>query len=99
MYATRALPKMQQYLRKIKRHGRYVPKILRYGTPKKIANIMLAEWELRQQKTILRCLPYYFIIDICNVCNLRCPLCPTGNTTIDRKQSDALARSVQGCVQ
>jgi hypothetical protein len=31
--------------------------------------------------------PYCFIIDICNVCNLRCPLCPTGNTTIARKQA------------
>jgi radical SAM protein with 4Fe4S-binding SPASM domain len=48
---------------------------------------MLAEWELRQQKTILRCLPYYFIVDVCNVCNLRCPLCPTGNTTIARRQA------------
>ena len=27
------------------------------------------------------------IIDVCNVCNLRCPLCPTGNTTIARKQA------------
>ena len=87
MDATSALLKMQQNLRKMKRHGRHVPKIVRYGTPKKIANIMLAEWELRQQKTILRCLPYYFIIDVCNVCNLRCPLCPTGNTTIARKQA------------
>ena len=48
---------------------------------------MLAEWELRQQKTTLRCLPYYYLIDVCNVCNLRCPLCPTGNTTIARKQA------------
>jgi hypothetical protein len=42
MDATSALPKIQQYLRKMKRHGRHVPKILRYGTPKKIANITLA---------------------------------------------------------
>ncbi len=81
------MPKLQQFLSKLSRHGRHVPKILRYGTPKKIANIMLAEWELRQQKTILRCKPYYYIIDICNVCNLRCPLCPTGNTTIARTQA------------
>jgi len=77
---------MQQYLRKMKRHSRYVPKIVKYGTPKKLANIFLAEMEMRQQKTVLRCHPYYYIIDICNVCNLRCPLCPTGNTSISRKQ-------------
>jgi MoaA/NifB/PqqE/SkfB family radical SAM enzyme len=70
----------------MRRHGRYVPKLINYGTPKKIANIMLAEAELRMQKTVLRSLPYYYIIDVCNVCNLRCPLCPTGNTTISRKQ-------------
>ena len=99
MDATSALPKMKQYLRKIKRQARYVPKIVNYGTPKKLANILLAEWEFRQQKTILRCLPYYFIVDVCNVCNLRCPLCPTGNTNDCSKASDAFARAVQRCVR
>lgn len=84
---TNFMPEIQQYLRKMKRHGRHVPKILRYGTPKKLTNIMMAEWELYQQKTVLRCRPYYYIIDVCNLCNLRCPLCPTGNTTIARNQS------------
>jgi radical SAM protein with 4Fe4S-binding SPASM domain len=87
MDATSALPKMQQLFRKMKRQARYVPKIVNYGTPKKLANMMLAEWEYRQQKTVLRCHPYYFIVDVCNVCNLRCPLCPTGNTTIARPQA------------
>jgi MoaA/NifB/PqqE/SkfB family radical SAM enzyme len=87
MGATSSVTKLHPYLRKMQRHGRHVPKILNYGTPKKLGNILLAEWELRQQKTSLRCRPYYYIIDICNVCNLRCPLCPTGNTTIARKQA------------
>ena len=84
--AVKAITSARQMLRKLRRHGRYVPKILRYGTPRKIANIIMAEAKLRLQKTVLRCLPYYYIIDICNVCNLRCPLCPTGNTKIARKQ-------------
>jgi radical SAM protein with 4Fe4S-binding SPASM domain len=87
MDAASSLPKMRQYLRKMKRHSRHVPKLINYGTPRKLANIMLAEWELRRQETLLRCLPYYYIVDVCNVCNLRCPLCPTGNTTIARKQA------------
>ena len=29
-------------------------------------------------------MPYVYIIDPANVCNLRCPLCPTGNGTADR---------------
>ena len=94
MDTTNSQPRIQQFLRKMKRHGRHVPKIVRYGTPKKLANIALAEWELRQQKTILRARPYYYIIDVCNVCNLRCPLCPTGNMTIAEKTSDAIARTI-----
>ena len=86
MDAPISSPKVRHYLRKIKRHGRHIPKIIRYGTPKKIFNIALAEWELRRQATTLKCLPYYYIIDVCNMCNLRCPLCPTGNTTISRHQ-------------
>jgi MoaA/NifB/PqqE/SkfB family radical SAM enzyme len=81
------MPRLQQYFRKLERHSRHVPKIINYGTPRKFANILLAEWELRRQKTTLLCRPYYYIIDACNVCNLRCPLCPTGNTTIARKQA------------
>ena len=87
MDAASYQPRIKQFIRKMERHSRYVPKFVQYGTPKKITNIVLAEWELRQQKTTLRCLPYYFIVDVCNVCNLRCPLCPTGNTTIARKQA------------
>jgi MoaA/NifB/PqqE/SkfB family radical SAM enzyme len=87
MSATGSMPRIQRYFRKLERHSRHVPKIINYGTPKKIANILTAEWELRRQKTTLLCRPYYYIIDVCNVCNLRCPLCPTGNTTIARKQA------------
>ena len=87
MDATSTLSKIQPYLRKLRRHRRHVSKIVNYGTPKKLTNLLLAEWELRRQKTILRCQPYYYIIDVCNVCNLRCPLCPTGNLTVGRKQA------------
>ncbi len=87
MDATSSLIKLRQRLRGVRRHGRHIPKIVRYGTPKKLANIVLAEFEFRHQHTTLRCMPYYYIVDICNVCNLRCPLCPTGNTTIARKQA------------
>ena len=73
-------------LKKFQRAGRYLRPVYRHGTPKKLANIALAEAELRMKRVRLRSRPYYYIIDICNVCNLRCPLCPTGNGTLDRKQ-------------
>jgi MoaA/NifB/PqqE/SkfB family radical SAM enzyme len=66
--------------------GRYVTPVLRHGTPRKLANILLAETELRRRKSVLRSRPYYYIVDICNVCNLRCPLCPTGTETLGRVQ-------------
>jgi MoaA/NifB/PqqE/SkfB family radical SAM enzyme len=71
---------------KVRRAGRYVRPVLRHGTLRKLANIALVEAEMRMHKIRMRGLPYYYIIDICNVCNLRCPLCPTGNGRLDRKQ-------------
>jgi len=70
------LPRVRRYLNPVRRHG----------TPRKLANILLAEAELRLGRTVVRALPYYYLIDICNVCNLRCPLCPTGNDTFGRTQ-------------
>lgn len=87
LIATSTLSQMHTSLRKLKRYRRHVSKIINYGTPKKIANAMIAEWELRRQNTVLRSHPYYYIIDVCDVCNLRCPLCPTGNLSIARKQA------------
>lgn len=87
MHGPTTLSQLPQRIRKLKRYRRHVSKIINYGTPKKLSNLALAEWELRQQKTTLRSLPYYYIVDVCNVCNLRCPLCPTGNSTISRRQA------------
>ena len=84
--SNRLITGIRQKLRKLKRHSRYLPKIMRYGTLRKVTNILLAEAERKLHRTVLRSLPYYYIIDICNVCNLRCPTCPTGNQKIARKQ-------------
>jgi MoaA/NifB/PqqE/SkfB family radical SAM enzyme len=48
--------------------------------------MLLAETELRLARTSLRALPYYYLIDICNACNLRCPLCATGVGALGRVQ-------------
>ena len=72
--------------KKIRRAGRYLRPIYRHGTARKLANIALIEAEMRMKRVKLRGRPYYYIIDICNICNLRCPLCPTGNGRLDRKQ-------------
>lgn len=68
------------------RAPRYLVPVLQHGTPRKWANVALAETELALRKTRLKSFPFYYFVDPCNVCNLRCPLCPTGNYTLDKHQ-------------
>ena len=79
----RLLRQLRLHLPRVRR---YLNPLLRHGTPSKIANIVLAETELRLGRTVLRSYPYYYLVDICNVCNLRCPLCPTGIDKLGRVQ-------------
>jgi len=74
------LGKLPHYTRK----ARHLHQLLRHSGPRKLANVVSAEWALRTGRTHLSSMPYIYIIDPCNVCNLRCPLCPTGNQTADR---------------
>ena len=67
--------------RKIYRHGRA---FLTYTTPKKFFNFLLCEFERRTVKTQLRSYPYIGILDVTNVCNLRCTYCPTGKRLYGR---------------
>ena len=66
------------------RKARHLHQLLRHCGPRKLVNLLSAEWALRTGRTQLSSMPYIYIIDPCNVCNLRCPLCPTGNQTADR---------------
>lgn len=79
--------RLRQHVRlHLPRARRYLNPVLRHGTPRKIANMLLAEAELRLARSVLRARPYYYLVDVCNVCNLRCPLCPTGNDSLGRVQ-------------
>ncbi len=79
-------PSISRSWQKAQRAGRYLRPVLQHGSFAKLANIAVVEAEMRMHKVRMRGLPYYYIIDICNVCNLRCPLCPTGNGRLERKQ-------------
>src|SRR6185369_14314628 len=74
------LGKLPHYTRK----ARHVRQLVRHSTPRRLLNLARAEWALRRGKTQLQSMPYIYIIDPTNVCNLRCPLCPTGNQTAAR---------------
>ncbi len=50
----------------------------RYATPVKLWNLLRCEWEKQRRVATAAAMPYTAVIDVTNVCNLRCPGCPTG---------------------
>ena len=79
---SRLLHKVPQFTRM----GRHFVSIVRHSTLKKIANLILVELEYRFRRENVFGHPYIIIVDPLNVCNLRCPLCPTGTGDLERKQ-------------
>jgi len=45
-----SMARLQEYFDNVLRRSRYLPKLINYGSTKELANIILAEWELRRQK-------------------------------------------------
>lgn len=79
-----------RYLKKVPQHtrsARHAWSVVKHGTPRKLANLVHAEVERKLRRVELKSLPYLLIIDPCNYCNLRCPLCPTGTGDLGRRQS------------
>ncbi|HKY23365.1 MAG TPA: radical SAM protein [Vicinamibacterales bacterium] len=79
---VRALRAVPQYTRL----SRHVRSVLAHSTPRKVANLLLTELEYKLRATKVRGRPYILIVDPTNICNLKCPLCPTGNGTGGRKK-------------
>ena len=69
------------------RSKRHFVSVMRHGTPHKWANLCRVELDRRRRRVELDSHPYILIIDPCNYCNLRCPLCPTGLNDLGRPQS------------
>jgi len=57
-----------------------------FRTQKKEENFQLAKEEEKQQKLILKSLPYQIDFEPTNICNLHCPLCSTGVDAETRKK-------------
>lgn len=49
-----------------------------YLTARKVANLLLCEAEKLKRTARVRSFPYVATLDVTNLCNLRCPYCPTG---------------------
>lgn len=59
---------------------------VKHATTKKLKNLVLSRYELSRRKVRLNSHPLYLIIDSGNICNLRCPQCPTGLRLPGRKR-------------
>lgn len=79
---VRALRAVPQYTRV----SRHVRSLISHSTPRKIANLLLTELEYKLRATTVRGRPYILIVDPTNICNLKCPLCPTGAGTQGRRR-------------
>lgn len=62
----------------------WLDEFLEHTTPTKAANALTAKAQKYLRRDHLVTLPYRYIIDPLNLCNLRCPLCPTGLGTLGR---------------
>jgi MoaA/NifB/PqqE/SkfB family radical SAM enzyme len=80
--AEKLLKRVPQYTR----NERHIRSVIEHGTPRKWSNLLRVELERKLRRVKLVGLPYLLIIDPCNYCNLRCPLCPTGLGNLDRPQ-------------
>jgi MoaA/NifB/PqqE/SkfB family radical SAM enzyme len=78
--------RLQGLVSKYFRYPRHLAALLHHAGPAKSTNVLLAEWERLRRSTVVRSRPYYYFVDPCNVCNLRCPLCPTGTGDLKRSQ-------------
>ncbi len=77
------LKKVPQYTR----NQRHLDSVLQHGNLRKWANLARVEIERKRRRIKVNSRPYLLILDPCNYCNLRCPLCPTGMKDLGREQS------------
>jgi radical SAM protein with 4Fe4S-binding SPASM domain len=60
--------------------------IFKYGNLKRIRNFLLTKFSKRLKLTKVKGNPITLMLEPTNFCNLKCPLCPTGQGLIKRKK-------------
>ena len=73
--------KLCQLLENLPRLQNYLATRVRWLSLKKAANVIKAEYSRVRGKEVPWGMPYEYIIDPTNICQLRCPLCATGSGT------------------
>jgi len=57
---------------------------------KAYTNFLLSKYEMIKGETLVKSYPYYMIIDPSSICQLRCPLCPTGVENESRRNKQPI---------
>ena len=68
------------------RKARHLQLFARHLRPGKLANLAFTELSLARGDIVSKGRPYIYTVDTGNLCNLRCPLCPTGYHGLQRRQ-------------
>jgi radical SAM protein with 4Fe4S-binding SPASM domain len=69
---------------KLRVYGFHLGELVRCTTPRKLANLIVLKVQRWLKHERMAAMPAYYFIDPINICNLRCPLCPTGLGTLAR---------------
>ena len=68
-----------------RKYFRYGLRLLRReASLKRALNRIMIERAFKAKNEVVRHYPIYAYIDVCNICNLKCPLCPTGQGRNER---------------
>jgi MoaA/NifB/PqqE/SkfB family radical SAM enzyme len=78
MKASRRLRRQLERLPQYRRHAKHLRGLIAHSTWRKLVNLVRVESEWLLRREVLKGRPYILFVDPTNVCNLRCPLCPTG---------------------
>jgi MoaA/NifB/PqqE/SkfB family radical SAM enzyme len=80
----------------MKKYGRLwrvdVRSVLKYWTPRKVANAVRTEWAFRRHVSDITVRPYVMIIEPLYYCNLSCPLCARETAPNARKGKEAAGK-------
>lgn len=64
---------------------RHLTALFKYATLRRLWNFGVVEYERLLRKSQMRGYPYVAVIDPLNICNLKCPFCPTGKCELPIK--------------
>ncbi len=89
----------EKLLKKLINNRMTVPHVfsfIRYNSIKKLVNLIKLTLEIKRKHTIVNSKPIVAMVEITNICNLRCPFCLTGKIEISgRKKANMTLTSMK----